>query len=433
MSPESRGRKPKSRSSRIERRRAAAREARGLLPDQLLRTMMSNADELLEPDVTVFDAESMVSSLLGSWWGKSLVDADPDEVFGEALIDHAAQQATPAALALLLCLAEVGPDRARVKASHAAEQVRAGGVPVPAWAASLGTVEPDSCFLAEDVTGDGSSLILTFRYADQEPHALVVFIDHNLGDIAKDTWAAIEGSEVVERWRAGAEDDPEMEFSQIEPARARAIAEHALVNTDAAFRPPVSDEFSHYRALTLTRVRLLPYDPEIVAFPDNERVAIESLDDDEQRRALALPPIEPDARAQLEAEDLDPELLDPHDPDHRQVLIERAHPEHAQALEQGQDEVHGSSAGLHLALHQVIAGQIMDGDPSETLDTGRRLLASGYDAHNLQHALMFALSEPMRKVLVEQREFDVAEYIAALDLLPESWRVAVEKGGTESS
>src|SRR6202011_5363427 len=75
-------------------------------PNALFAEMLRAARELLAVR-SPLDAELMVSELLGTWWGQrtsrraSRRAANVEQLVGEGLVDYAAGQRSPAALALL--------------------------------------------------------------------------------------------------------------------------------------------------------------------------------------------------------------------------------------------------------------------------------------------------------------------------------------------
>jgi len=141
--------------------------------------------------------------------------------------------------------------------------------------------------------------------------------------------------------------------------------------------------------------------------------------DDAARRAFAAPPRSGTFRG------LDLSLLDPQDRDERHLLIEAEHPELAEALEAddevavvGADEV---NPRLHITLHEIVAEQLWEDDPPEAWQTARRLLAAGYERHEIFHMLGSALVPQLWQALHERRPADPDEYIRALSGLPGSW------------
>jgi hypothetical protein len=136
------------------------------------------------------------------------------------------------------------------------------------------------------------------------------------------------------------------------------------------------------------------------------------------RLAWALPPVYGFYR------DIDLEDLDPDDEDDRGLLIEALHPEYADAL-QGDDDVivdgEPVNPRLHVAMHQVVANQLLADDPPETWQTVQRLAALGYDWHNVMHMIASLVSDNVHLALTEQRAFDPADYARRLSELPGDW------------
>jgi hypothetical protein len=281
-------------------------------PNALFRELLRAARELLAVR-SPLDAELMVSELLGTWWGqrhRSAGGAGVEQMVGEGLVEYAAGQRSPAALALLSGIACLGTPRQAVAAEQAAIELMDSGVKAPAWADHLGAVAPAECYVNPDEWGDKDEIICVFSYAGEEPHALVCLVDYNAGGMIKDGWVTSRVDKLLEHCRqasaaaaaqaaaadkqagsagpagtaaaadaaspagadqpAGADrpagDGPATEngsraddgFRQIEPSYARRVLKAALDTTDAAQDPPVSDSFASYHAFIRARVRTLP-------------------------------------------------------------------------------------------------------------------------------------------------------------------------------
>jgi hypothetical protein len=155
--------------------------------------MLRAARELLAVR-SPLDAELMVSELLGTWWGQGALTGGQhrgtslEQLIGEGLVDYAAGQSSPAALALLSGIACLGTPRQAVKAERAAIAMMEGGVPCPAWASHLGEVTPAECYVNPDAFGDQDEVICVFSYAGEEPHALVSVVDYNIEGMIRDGW-----------------------------------------------------------------------------------------------------------------------------------------------------------------------------------------------------------------------------------------------------
>lgn len=120
---------------------------------------------------------------------------------------------------------------------------------------------------------------------------------------------------------------------------------------------------------------------------------------------------------------LDLELLDPAEEAELIFLIEAIHPV-ADALD-GDDEViaGGESFGprLHIAMHQIVANQLLAGDPPQTWQTVQRLAAVGYDWHNVMHMIAAVVGDDVYHALKDDRPFDPGDYIRRLHELPGDW------------
>ena len=140
---------------------------------------------------------------------------------------------------------------------------------------------------------------------------------------------------------------------------------------------------------------------------------------DAERVAFAIPPVDdlPDW--------IHPEPLDPADPDDRALLIRAAHPELDAAITDGRETavVEGQEINprLHLAIHEVVANQLIGADPPEVWATAQRLRKLGYDRHEVLHMLGAAMSGELWEALQGRSGYDHAAHVAALDALPDSW------------
>jgi hypothetical protein len=240
------------------RRRSPA--AGGAPPNALFRELLHAARELLAVR-SPLDAELMVSELLGTWWPQrhhTAGGAGVEQVVGEGLVEYAAGQSSPAALALLSGVACLGTPRQAIAAEQAAIQMIDSGVRAPAWADHLGAVTPAECYVNSDEWGDQDEIICVFSYAGEEPHALVSLVDYNTEGMIRDGWVTSRVDKLLEHCRQAAEGKPADAFKQIDPPHARRVLRAALDATDAAEDPPVSESFASYHAFIRARIRALP-------------------------------------------------------------------------------------------------------------------------------------------------------------------------------
>jgi hypothetical protein len=225
--------------------------------------MLRAARELLAVR-SPLDAELMVSELLGTWWGHRTGGsargarrrAGVEELVGEGLVRYAAEQGSPAALALLSGIACLGTSRQAIQAEHAALALMDQGVARPAWAEHVGAVEAAECYVNSDAYGDRDEVVCVFSYAGQEQHALVVVVDYNAGGLARDGWVTSQVDKLLDYCRDSSGASPT--FMQIDPPQARRMLAAALAVTEAAPDPTVSSSFPSYHAFIRARVRTLP-------------------------------------------------------------------------------------------------------------------------------------------------------------------------------
>ncbi len=263
--------------------------------------MLRAARELLAVR-SPLDAELMVSELLGTWWGQQpgrrgmretrRRRADIEELVGEGLVAYAAEQGSPAALALLSGIACLGTPRQCAQAEQAALELMERGVARPAWADHVGAVEAAECYVNSDAYGDRDEVVCVFSYAGQEQHALVVVVDYNTGGLARDGWVTSQVGKLLQYCREGSETSAAAAqageraqappggspargdgrpgsrpsatsaagsvFAQVDPPQARRLLAMAMAATENAADPAVSSSFPSYHAFIRARVRTLP-------------------------------------------------------------------------------------------------------------------------------------------------------------------------------
>jgi Domain of unknown function (DUF1841) len=122
---------------------------------------------------------------------------------------------------------------------------------------------------------------------------------------------------------------------------------------------------------------------------------------------------------------LDLSVEDLADPDVREAVIRREHPEFEHAFKEGLEEVDLGDGPinprLHLTMHQVVAQQLWDDTPPEVWQTVTRLLDQGYDRHEILHMLMRTTANQVWAALHDDRPYDRDRHVAELRALPDSW------------
>jgi hypothetical protein len=229
--------------------------------------MLRAARELLAVR-SPLDAELMVSELLGTWWAQrnsrtaGRHAASVEQLVGEGLVDYAAGQRSPAALALLSGIACLGTPRQAAKAERAALDLISSGVPCPAWAEHLGAVTPAESYINPDLLGDRDEVICVFSYDGEEPHALVTVVDYNADGMIRDGWVTSRVDKLLDHCRQVSTQrraEGKHAFRQVDDAgQTRHLLETALAVTDGATDPAVSESFASYHAFIRARIRALP-------------------------------------------------------------------------------------------------------------------------------------------------------------------------------
>ena len=235
--------------------------------------MLRAARELLAVR-SPLDAELMVSELLGTWWGERPPRnsrGDVEELVGEGLVSYAAQQRSPAALALLSGIACLGTPRQAMQAETAALALMEHGVVRPPWAEHVGAVTAGECYVNSDAFGDRDEVVCVYSYAGEEPHALVMVVDYNAGGMLRDGWVTSQVDRLLERCRAAGDGDggrpARATFSQVEAPQARRLLETALAVTEAG-----AGDAAERLVRVLPRVHPGP-DPDAAARPPGLRCA----------------------------------------------------------------------------------------------------------------------------------------------------------------
>jgi hypothetical protein len=80
----------------------------------------------------------------------------------------------------------------------------------------------------------------------------------------------------------------------------------------------------------------------------------------------------------------------------------------------------GANPFAHIAIHQIIANQVANRDPSQTAETLEALMQAGYTRHEAIHAIGGILAEEIFEILRDKRPFNETGYIQALRDLAEA-------------
>ena len=78
------------------------------------------------------------------------------------------------------------------------------------------------------------------------------------------------------------------------------------------------------------------------------------------------------------------------------------------------------SPGLHITLHQIVASQLLAGNPPEIWQTVHRLAALGCDWHNIMHMIARLVSDGIYHATPRQQQSGPGDYARQLAVRPEA-------------
>jgi hypothetical protein len=284
----------------------AAAEPGSGLPELVLRAARD-----LDKVATAFDAELLLSTLLGSVYAGSLPDrAAALALFGRTLREYlAATDSRPARVAARV-LGALAPDTPEPGASApgtlasgalasgalaSGAERPAEGTGGPAWLSALGAVRVTGGYAYGDRYGDQTSYLITYAYRDEPlggpEHAVVILVDHNLG-LVKDLVVAAPASAMLDRLRESViTDEAAMTWlAEVDPATVRAASAGYLRATDTVAELPESESLTSNWALVAARLAIVegaPVPADVPPAPEVDREALiaEFLNSPEARLA----------------------------------------------------------------------------------------------------------------------------------------------------
>lgn len=233
--------------------------------EDIFAKLVMGAGGDLSDHFEALEIEMWASQVWSAWQELSVVDIDPVQLFAGGLIAYCAGQATSEALTVLRALGAVVPDPYGSKARRTARRVAQGGIVEPAWAETIGEASATSAWLSFDPVDDDDLSVLVGFEGPSGTHTLGVYVDHNLGGIAKDGFAVPAPiDQAVARLRESDDTGP-VEVREIAVAEAAARWRDAFKMTDMTLEPPVTRDLRHLRALLLARLSGMPVGGEVPA------------------------------------------------------------------------------------------------------------------------------------------------------------------------
>lgn len=161
---------------------------------------------------------------------------------------------TSALLAGIAELASDEPLRARARRHFSSRRHI-----LPTWLRQLGAAEAYRCVEMSDVLGDANDVIVGVKLSDGHELTAVVYIDHNLGTIAKDGFVLSTTIDaLVATMREHQDASADVQCDELDPADARARISEAIEHGAITFPPFETDTWPASRPLVEWIVRQLP-------------------------------------------------------------------------------------------------------------------------------------------------------------------------------
>lgn len=190
-------------------------------------------------------------------------DSGLANLFIESLIDQDSRETT----ALLAALAALVPDNHL--AQRARRECRRRDHQLPGWLSGLEDSEPGAAASTTHPLGDGENTVVSVLLPGGRPISAVVYIDHNLGTIAKDAFVVPEDAASFGRsFLELAAGDEELDVIELDPAEARARIAQAIEAADELDLPLESETWPACRPLVEWMIGLLPAGGTGYAIPD---------------------------------------------------------------------------------------------------------------------------------------------------------------------
>lgn len=210
------------------------------------------------------EAELWASALLGALWSQRFVlppehaAGDYGPALGGPLIEAVARVGGPGSATALTVIQRVDDGELGMRAGELAAELPDPAAP-PMWLAGVGEAEVErAAVMREDIFDDGFTVFIESLHSDGERHAVGVYVDNNLGVMAKDILLADSIERVGDVMGANPDPHGELRLEPIDPGVAAGQIYAALELTDMTFAPPVGEDFAGLRALAMMRADETP-------------------------------------------------------------------------------------------------------------------------------------------------------------------------------
>ncbi len=221
------------------------------------------------------EAEVWASMLLGVFWkqrfdppsgGASPGEASPGEASPGGASDYALAHGAPLIRAIarlggrgarvaLRAIARVDDGELGVRAGELAERLGDRDGLLPSWIEDVGEAEIlRSAVVREEIFDDGFTVFIEACHGGRDRHAVGIYIDNNLGVMAKDALLTDSIERVEEIMRKNPSSNcGELKLEPLDPRVAAGHVYAAIRLTDLTMHAPVGDDYACLRAFALLR------------------------------------------------------------------------------------------------------------------------------------------------------------------------------------
>lgn len=113
----------------------------------------------------------------------------------------------------------------------------------------MGQIEITGVWEQRHILGDGDNIIIAFAWPDGSAATAFVYIDHNMGTVAKDAFVIPEAGESVLATMSQIDDDPNSSVEPFDAGVARARIEDAIASGERVVPPLETDSWPPCRPM----------------------------------------------------------------------------------------------------------------------------------------------------------------------------------------
>ena len=128
----------------------------------------------------------------------------------------------------------------------------------PGWLATMGEITITDTVIQTEALGDGDNLMISWRWPSGHPCTAIIYVDHNMGTIVKDSFVVPESLATLVL-TFDQIDDGRMIRSALAPADLRARAQEAIAAGERVVPPIENDSWPACRPMIEWLLRCLLY------------------------------------------------------------------------------------------------------------------------------------------------------------------------------